>query len=55
MNTIQKYKPTIITEITDYENSEVGNFIEKMGYDKPIFKEGVYIYTYVHTSSPKTV
>jgi FkbM family methyltransferase len=56
MNTIQKYKPTIITEITDYENSEVGNFIEQMGYDKPIkFKDGVYIYTYVHTSSPKTV
>ena len=43
--TIKKYMPTILIEIHDFENSPVADFLESLGYDKPIPRpEGVFLY-----------
>ena len=45
INTIKKHKPVIYAEISDPETSEVMQFIENLGYKKPISKsDGVYVF-----------
>lgn len=44
--TILKYKPTILIEILDFETSEIPNFIESLGYNKPQNRpEHMYLYS----------
>ena len=45
VNTIKKHKPMILIEIHQFENSEIPEFIESLGYDKPDERpEAMYLY-----------
>lgn len=55
IKTIEKYKPSLIVEIADYDTSEVGVFIENLGYEKSEKKKNdVYIFTHKSTDHRQT-
>lgn len=45
VNTIKKHKPMILIEIHDFEKSEIPEFLESLGYDKPEERpEAMFLY-----------
>tara|TARA_R110002153_G_scaffold193634_6_gene347045 strand:+ start:838 stop:1494 length:657 start_codon:yes stop_codon:yes gene_type:complete len=47
INIINKHKPALIVEISDYDTSEVGKFIESLGYERSEKKKNeVYVFTH---------
>ena len=45
--TIKKHKPSILVEIHDYEKSEVGPYIENLGYKNETFENNENMYFFI--------